>query len=100
MKNVIIVIMFATAGAAWGDTVELPLNCTGAYDINTPLWTMDFNLGVTFSEISNVYLDWSGTITGELAYWEWDPNNTFPLNGTFRQHCMNQTPLILLALPL
>ncbi len=92
MKNVIIAIMLAITGVALGDTVELPLNCTGAYDINTPFWTMDFNLGVTFSEISNVYINWSGTITAEVAYWSDNPDDTFPLDGEFLLRFYNSHP--------
>lgn len=74
------VLVLGFAGIAKADTVELPLNCAGAYDVNTPLWTTDFDLGVTFSEISNVYIRWSGTITGELRY---DCGSTFPVDAEF-----------------
>jgi hypothetical protein len=84
MKNAIIAIILAIAGVAWGDTVELPLNCTGTYDINTPYWTTDFDLGVTFSEISHVYIDWSGEITAGLAIYYTDPCNPFPLEVGIR----------------
>jgi hypothetical protein len=79
MKYAIIAIMLATAGMAWGDTVEFPLNCAGTYDINTPYWTTSFDLGVTFSEISHVYIDWSGEITAGLAIRYTDPCNPFHL---------------------
>jgi hypothetical protein len=79
MKNAIIAIILAMAGAALGDTVELPLNCAGTYDINTPYRTIDFDLGVTFSEISHVYIDWSGEITAGRAIYYTDPCNPFPL---------------------
>jgi hypothetical protein len=81
MKNTIIAIMLAAAGVAWGDTVELPLNCAGIYDVNSPPWTMDFDLGVTFSKISHVYIDWSGEITAGLAVSDDDPCNPFPLRA-------------------
>jgi hypothetical protein len=74
----IIVLPLAFAGMAKADMVELPLNCAGTYDINTPYRTIDFNLGVTFSEISNVYIDWSGEITAGLAIYYPDPCNPFP----------------------
>jgi hypothetical protein len=76
----------------FGDTIELPLNCAGAYDINTPFWTMDFDLGVTFSEISNIYVNWSGAITAEIAYESHNPNNTFPLPGEFLLRFYNSHP--------
>ncbi|MBN2019275.1 MAG: PEP-CTERM sorting domain-containing protein [Sedimentisphaerales bacterium] len=74
------VIMLALAVGASGDTVELPLNCAGFYDVNTPAWTYDFDLGVTFSEITNVYIDWSGEINGALVGSFYNPGNTYPLD--------------------
>src|SRR4030042_1785920 len=78
MRNMIIAMMLAITGTALGDTVELPLNCAGIYDVNTPPWTMDFDLGVTFSKISRVYIDWSGEITAGRAIYYSDPCNPFP----------------------
>ena len=40
--------------------VELPLDCAGTYDPDNQYWTTDFDLGVTFTEIFHVYIDWSG----------------------------------------
>jgi hypothetical protein len=54
-------------GSAQIVTVKLPLAAEGRYDPNSPVWTMDFDLGVTFVEISYVYIDWSGEITAGLA---------------------------------
>ena len=67
-------IVLALAGLSAGDTIELPLTgCSGFYDVNTPAWTMDFDLGVTFSEISHVYIDWSGEISAGLRQGIDDP---------------------------
>ena len=53
------VIVLMLAAGALGDTVELPLTgCAGFYDINTPAWTMDFDLGVSFSEAAKTALQW------------------------------------------
>ena len=62
----ILVLLFGVnlANAA---VIELPLACAGDYDSNTPDWTTDFDLGVSFTEITNVYIDWSGEITGGLV---------------------------------
>ncbi|MBN1392691.1 MAG: PEP-CTERM sorting domain-containing protein [Sedimentisphaerales bacterium] len=82
MKKVIIAIMLAAAGAAWGDTVELnlfSLGCPAVLDFNSPYWQTNFDLGVTFSDISHVYIDWSGEITAGLAIRYTDPCNPFPL---------------------
>jgi hypothetical protein len=62
-------LVLGVAGITRADTVELPLNCAGTYDVNTPPWTTDFDLGVTFSEISHVYIDWSGEMTAGLDEW-------------------------------
>jgi hypothetical protein len=68
------VIVLILAVGAFGDTVELPLTgSAGFYDVNTPAWTMDFDLGVTFSEISHVYIDWSGEINASLTQDIGDP---------------------------
>ena len=46
--------------------VEVPLDCAGHYEwFDT--WTGQFDLGLEFSQIDNVYVDWSGEITAELA---------------------------------
>ncbi len=72
-------MVLAFAAVAKANTVELPLNCAETYDINTPYRTIDFDLGVTFSEVSHVYIDWSGKITAGLAIHYTDPCNPFPL---------------------
>jgi hypothetical protein len=71
-------MVMALAAGASGEFIELPLNCAGTYDFNTPAWTSDFDLGVTFSEISHVYIDWSGEITAGLAIRYTDTCNPFP----------------------
>jgi hypothetical protein len=43
------------------------LGCQEFYDFNSSSWTTNFDLGITFTEISNIYVDWSGEITGGLA---------------------------------
>jgi hypothetical protein len=63
----LVLCALAVTTKAFAEIVTLPLNCAGRYDVNTPYWTSDFDLGVTFSEISHVYIDWSGEITGMLA---------------------------------
>ncbi len=81
MRKIVLAVgflVFIIGTGAFGDTVELPLNCTGTYDINTPYWMSNFDLGVTFSEISHVYIDWSGEITAGRAIYYTDPCNPFP----------------------
>jgi len=68
-KNVAIsalVVLLVITGAD-AAIVELPLGAEGRYDCNSPYLQTDFDLGVAFTEISNVYIDWSGEITGGLA---------------------------------
>ncbi|MHC4498056.1 MAG: PEP-CTERM sorting domain-containing protein [Planctomycetota bacterium] len=62
----VLVVLLSITGAE-ADIVELPLACEGQY-ITGEWWEMDFDLGVTFTEISNVYIDWSGEIMAGLAY--------------------------------
>jgi len=73
---------------ARGDIVELDLfslGCPAEYDFKSPSWTTDFDLGVTFTEISHVYIDWSGEITAELVAPCGSPPDTpaHPLDGLF-----------------
>jgi hypothetical protein len=87
MKNAIITLVLAAlvlgvSGIAEADTVELnlfDLGCPTRFDFNSPYWQTDFDLGVTFSGISHVYIDWSGEITAGLAISYDDPCNPFPL---------------------
>ena len=83
MKAAIITIVLALAtGAVVADVITLPLNgSAGLYDINTPAWSYNFDLGVTFSQISNVYIDWSGQITGGQSQWMSNPN-LMTIDGT------------------
>ena len=81
MRTLISIIGFLVlvlGTGVFGDTVELPLNCAGTYGFNS-YWQTNFDLGVTFSEISHVYIDWSGEITAGLAVNYTDPCNPFPL---------------------
>jgi len=86
MKNSMIgavgVILLVLSAGATGEVVSLPLNCSGFYDINTPAWTYDFDLGVTFSDITNVSIDWSGEITAGLAV-QLNPQTFEPIGDPF-----------------
>jgi hypothetical protein len=64
------VILVLIASPVQADLVELDLlalGCPTVHDFDTPQWTYDFDLGVQFSNIQHVYMDWSGEITGGLA---------------------------------
>ncbi len=56
----LIVALFVTTAGA--DVVEYDLNCDGYYWLDRS-WSTNFDLGVTFSEISHIYLHWEGSIT-------------------------------------
>ena len=75
MRGLAGVILLMAVSGAWADTVTLPLNCAGYYDVNTPAWTYNFDLGVTFGEITNVYIDWSGEITGGIEQYMDNPDH-------------------------
>jgi hypothetical protein len=77
-----VVIAFAFVGIGKADIVELDLftlGCPSTYDYDSPSWTSDFDLGVTFLEISHVYIDWAGEITGGLAEDDSNPD-PFPID--------------------
>ena len=76
----LVVLLSITAVNA--DIAELDLfdlGCQSVYDIDSQYWTTDFDLGITFIEISNVYIDWAGEITAGLAIEYVNPDETFPL---------------------
>jgi len=51
----VLVVLFGVTGAD-ATIVKLPLGCDGWYVRNSPYWETDFDLGVTFTEISHVYI--------------------------------------------
>lgn len=80
-KSLAIVALWVfSVASSNADIVQLPLDCAGIYDLNTPAWTLDFDLGVTFTDISHVYIDWSGDITGGLATDPYTPGDPFPID--------------------
>jgi hypothetical protein len=82
-KMVSAVLVLAALGCfqARAELVELPLDCAGTYDIDNPYWIGDFDLGVTFTEIFHVYIDWAGEITGGLAIDPHAPDDPFPVDA-------------------
>jgi hypothetical protein len=81
-RGVEVAVLLLFTVAAYGDVISLPLNgSAGFYDINTPTWTYNFDLGVTFSQISHVYIDWSGEITGGQEQWMNNPT-LMTIDGT------------------
>ncbi len=89
---IIAAVTLGFAGLAGADTIELDLfdfGCPTEFDYNAPYWQTDFDLGVTFTEITNVYIDWSGEITAGLAVNDTDPCNPFPLDVGIRASLSN-----------
>ncbi len=74
-----LIVLFSITSAV-ADIVELDLfdlGCPSVYDPDSLYWTMDFDLGVTFIEISNVYIDWAGEITAGLVEDFENPDDIF-----------------------
>jgi len=78
IAGVVGIMLFGGLPLANADIVELPLAAAGTYDLDASYWTSDFDFGITFTSISNVYIDWSGGITGGKAILYSDPENPFP----------------------
>lgn len=60
----------------------LTLGCQTTYDPDSTEWTADFDLGITFSQISHVYIDWSGEIIGGLGQ-KYDLQSGEPVGDPF-----------------
>lgn len=60
-KSVILLAVLLIVTRANADIVEYDLNCDGPYSLGQT-WSADFDLGVTFSEISDIHLQWAGSI--------------------------------------
>jgi hypothetical protein len=74
MRNKIVIgvmaLIFVFGGTSRAENVQLDLFNLGMpanFDDNSPSWQANFDLGVTFTQISHVYIDWSGGITGGLS---------------------------------
>ena len=83
LSGITILAILAFAVMAQADMVELnlfTLGCPTTFNINSQYWETNFNLGVTFSQISNIYMDWSGEITGGQFYNPWDNPPIFPID--------------------
>lgn len=61
---------FSSVEISRAEIISLDLlaqGCPTEWQYDTPCWQTDFDLGVSFSEISHVYVDWSGELTGSLV---------------------------------
>ncbi len=60
---------------------EIPLECEGYY-VREQTWTADFDLNTTLIEISDIYIDWSGSIRAEFAE-DIVTGERFPMDAQF-----------------
>lgn len=79
----VITCVCTNAGAGIIQLDLFSLGCPTVFSSNSPSWQTDLNLGVTFSQISKVYINWSGTIVAEKVYPSATPETTLPVNGKF-----------------
>jgi hypothetical protein len=74
------VLFFIFIPLAYADTVQLDLfsiGCPSLFDPNHS-WSSNIDLGVQFSQIDSVYIDWAGGITAGLAQY-FDPITFEPI---------------------
>lgn len=60
-NSIILLVLLLITPKANAALVEYDLNCAGSYAENQ-IWTVDFDIGTAFYEISNIYIDLSGSI--------------------------------------
>ena len=65
-KLILITLLTLAASTARATIIEIPLDCDGQYDF-LDTWSSSFDFGVSFSQINDIYIDWSGQIVGEEA---------------------------------
>jgi hypothetical protein len=81
--TIIAIMVLGLAGPSEAVIVELnllSLGCPTELNIDSIYWQTNFDLGVSFTEITNVYMDWSGGITAGLAIDYDNPDEPFPLD--------------------
>jgi hypothetical protein len=79
----LVVLVLGFAGITKAATVEFnlfDLGCPTTFSYNSSRWRTDIDLGIPVSEISHVYIDWSGTFTASLLAYGDDPANPFPMD--------------------
>ena len=80
---IIVIMALGLTGSSQATIVELDLlslGCPTEFNFDSTYWQTDFDLGVTFIEITNVYMDWSGAITAGLAIDYDNLNEPYPLH--------------------
>ena len=74
------IILFIGNNLPANVTIEFPLDCAGTYNVGQG-WSTDFDLGVEFTDISHVYIDWEGEMTASLARFFDNPDNLVPVDS-------------------
>ncbi len=82
IKPVFMALLFCSFAIVEAEVFEIPLDCEGQYNSGQEL-IVQFDFGFAFREISNVYVDLSGTITAENVTQCVGPNTTWPVDGKF-----------------
>jgi hypothetical protein len=80
---IIAIMVLGLAGPSEAVIVELDLlslGCPTELNIDSTYWQTNFDLGVSFTEITNVYMDWSGGITAGLAIDSYHQYEPYPLD--------------------
>jgi hypothetical protein len=62
------------------------LGCPTVFNDDSPSWSTNLDLGITFKEISRVYIDWSGEIKGGLVARYSNPDDTYPVSLGIRAY--------------
>lgn len=86
MATITLVVVLGLVGRAGADIVGLnlfDLGCPTEFNWDSPSWRADFDLGVTFTEITSVYLEWLGTITAEVVAPIGQPDKVHPIDAVF-----------------
>jgi len=74
-----LILILSVTNKSTATIIELTLDCAGTYSTG-PGWSVDFDLGVEFTNIAHVYIDWEGEITAAKAVYYSNPNDPFPID--------------------
>ena len=74
------VLVLLTTGNVRATIIELPLDCAGTYSLNDT-WSTEFDLGVEFTDIAHVYINWEGEFSGaKVKYFNTEPVSESPID--------------------
>ena len=84
-------VLLAGSGMVRGEIFEVPLDCAGEYGVGD-VWTVPIDLGVTFSEITSVGIDWSGEICATVIADAQTGSPEIPIDGQFFARLYESSP--------